>query len=90
MLKRYFITKNGTFLKCCWSDRTKQQMEKIVADMQREDTDSEYKLYEWDGELIYSLLETMRDKKVFQEINWNWDKKYSPVYEARDEDWDIT
>ena len=65
-------------------------MEKIVLDMQEEDPDSEYKLYEWDGDLIASLLPIMRDKQVFREINWNWDKKYKPVEEERAEDWDIT
>lgn len=87
---RYFVTKNGVFIKSCWSGIEKRKMEQIVADMQQKDPDSEFKMYSWDGDLIYSLLPIMLDKQVFREENWNWDKKYRTEKENVEEDWDIT
>lgn len=53
-------------------------MEHIIADMQKEAPDSEFKMYSWDGELSFSLLPIMFEKNLFKEENWNWDKKYKP------------
>lgn len=50
-------------------------MEQIVADMQKENSDSEFKLYSWDGELLASVLQIMLEKGAFKEVNWNWDNK---------------
>ena len=77
-MNKFFVTKNGTFLKCCYSGIDKQKMEQIVAAMQKEDPDSKFKLYSWDGELINSILPIMLEKGAFTEENWNWDKKYKP------------
>lgn len=76
-MNKFFVTKNGTFLKCCYSGIDKRKMEQIVADMQTEDPDSEFKMYSWDGELLASVLPIMLEKHAFEEINWNWDKKYN-------------
>lgn len=51
-------------------------MEQIVADMQKEEPDSEFKLYSWDGDLLFSVLPIMLEKQAFKEVNWNWDKKF--------------
>lgn len=75
-MNKFFVTKNGTFLKCCYSGIDKRKMEQIVAYMQEKEPDSKFKLYSWDGELINSLLPIMLEKHVFREENWNWDKKY--------------
>ena len=75
-MDKFFVTKNGTFLKRCYSGIDKQKMEQIVADMQTEEPDSEFKMYSWDGELLASVLPIMLEKHAFEEINWNWDKKY--------------
>lgn len=77
-MDKFFVTKNGTFIKSCWSGIDKRKMEQIVADMQKDEPGSEFKLYSWDGELINSLLPIMLEKHVFREENWNWDKKYKP------------
>ena len=53
-------------------------MEQIVADMQEKEPDSEFKMYSWDGELLASVLPIMLEKRAFEEVNWNWDKKYKP------------
>ena len=47
-MNRFYVTKNGTFIRCCWSDIDRRKMEQIVADMQKEEPDSEFKLYSWD------------------------------------------
>lgn len=88
-MNKFFVTKNGTFIKRCWSGIDKRKMEQIVADMQEEDPDSEFKMYSWDGDLIFSLLPIMVEKQVFEEVIWNWDKKYIPERD-NEEDWDIT
>ena len=75
-MDKFFVTKNGTFLKRCYSGIDKRKMEQIVADLQKDEPDSKFKLYSWDGELINSLLPIMLEKHVFREENWNWDKKY--------------
>lgn len=57
------MTKNGEFIKCCWTGGIdEQKMEQIVANMQKEDPDSEFKLYSWDGELLASVLPIMLEK----------------------------
>lgn len=89
-MNKFFVTKNGTFIKCCWDGIDKQKMEQIVADMQKEDPDSEFKLYSWDGDLFFSILPIMLEKHAFNEVNWNWDKKYRPENIDYEEDWDIT
>lgn len=89
-MNKFFVTKNGTFLKRCYSGIDIRKMEKIVADMQNEEPDCEFKLYSWDGELINSFLPIMLEKHVFREENWNWDKKYKPENFDYEEDWDIT
>ena len=89
-MNKFFVTKNGTFIKYCWSGIDKRKMEQIVADMQEKDPDSEFKMYSWDGDLIFSLLPIMVEKQVFEEVNWNWDKKYIPENIDYEEDWDIT
>lgn len=86
---RYFVTKNGVFIKSCWSGIDKQKMEQIVACLQKEEPDAEFKLYSWDGELPSSVLPIMLDY-AFHEVNWNWDKKYKPEDLDYEEDWDIT
>lgn len=78
-MNKFFVTKNGVFIKRCYSDIDKRKMEQIVAEMQEEDPDSEFKMYSWDGELINSLLPIMLEKGAFAEENWNWDKKYIPA-----------
>ena len=82
-MNKFFVTKNGTFIKRCWSNIDKRKIEQIVADMQKENSDSEFKLYSWDGELLASVLPIMLEKGAFKEVNWNWDKKYIP---GRDEE----
>ena len=89
-MNKFFVTKNGTFIKCCWSGIDRPKMEQIVAYMQKKDPDSEFKMYSWDGELSFSLLPIMLDKQLFKEENWNWDKKYKPENLDYEEDWDIT
>ena len=90
-MDKFFVTKNGTFLKCCWSGIDTRKMEQIVADMQKEEPDSEFKMYSWNGELtLFSILPIMVEKQVFKEENWNWDKKYKPENLDYEEDWDIT
>lgn len=74
-MNKFFVTKNGTFIKCCWSDINTRKMEHIVADMQKKEPDCEFKLYSWDGDLITSILPIMLEANAFEEINWNWDKK---------------
>lgn len=74
-MNKFFVTKNGTFIKRCWSGIDKRKMEQIVTDMQIEDPDSEFKLYSWDGELLASVLPIMLEKGAFKEVNWNWDNK---------------
>lgn len=75
-MNKFFVTKNDTFINCCYSGIDKRKMEQIVAYMQEKDPDSEFKLYSWDGELLASVLPIMLEKHAFEEINWNWDKKY--------------
>ena len=90
-MNRFYVTKNGTFIRCCWSGIDTRKMEKIVADMQKEEPDSEFKLYSLDGELtLFSILQIMVEKQVFKEENWNWDKKYKPENINYEEDWEIT
>ena len=90
-MNRFYVTKNGTFIRCCWSDIDTRKMEQIVADMQKKEPDSEFKLYYWNGELtLFSILPIMVENKVFKEENWNWDKKYKPENIDYEEDWDIT
>ena len=43
--------------------------------MQKENSDSEFKLYSWDGELLASVLPIMLEKGAFKEVNCNWDNK---------------
>lgn len=74
-MNKFFVTKNGEFIKCCWSGIDERKMEQIVADMQKENSDSEFKLYSWDGDLIASILPIMLEANAFKEVNWNWDKK---------------
>ena len=90
-MNKFFVTKNGEFIKCCWSGIDTRKMEHIVADMQKKEPDCEFKLYSWDGELtLFSILPIMVEKQVFREVNWNWDKKYRPENFDYEEDWDIT
>ena len=90
-MNKYFVTKNCTFIKCCWSGIDERKMEQIVADMQEDEPDSEFKMYSWDGELLASVLPIMLEKHAFEEVNWNWDKKYRPEnFDYEEEDWDIT
>ena len=89
-MNKFFVTKNGTFIKCCWGGMDKREMEQLVADMQKEEPDAEFKLYSWDGDLIFSILPIMLEKQAFKEVNWNWDKKYRPENFDYEEDWDIT
>ena len=74
-MNKFFVTKNGTFIKCCWSDINTRKMEQIVADMQKKEPDAEFKMYSWGGDLITSILPIMLEANAFEEINWNWDKK---------------
>lgn len=74
-MNKFFVTKNGEFIKCCWSGIDERKMEQIVADMQKKDPDSEFKMYSWDGELLASVLPIMLEKGAFKEVNWNWDNK---------------
>jgi hypothetical protein len=90
-MNKFFVTKNGEFIKCCWSGIDTRKMEQIVADMQKDEPDSEFKMYSWNGELtLFSILPIMVEKQVFREENWNWDKKYKPENLDDEEDWDIT
>lgn len=93
-MNKFFVTKNGTFLKCYWSGIDKQKMEQIVANMKKVEPDSEFKMYSWDGELLYSILPIMLEKQALREENWNWDNKYKPepkpvhgVEEGEPEEW---
>lgn len=89
-MNKFFVTKNGTFLNCCYSGIDKRKMEQIVACLQKEEPDAEFKLYSWDGDLTASILPIMLEIHAFQEVNWNWDKKYKPENLDYEEDWDIT
>ena len=89
-MNNFFVTKNGTFIKCCWSGIDERKMEQIVADMQKKEPDAEFKLYNWDGELLASVLQIMLEKGAFKEVNWNWDKKLKEEKQIFEEDWDIT
>lgn len=75
-MNKFFVTKNGTFIKCCWNGIDRQKMEQIVADLQEKEPDAEFKLYRWDGDLITCVLPIMLEAHAFEEINWNWDKKF--------------
>lgn len=74
-MNKFFVTKNGEFIKCCWSGWDKRKMEQLVADMQKDEPNAEFKMYSWDGELLASVLPIMLEKGAFEEVNWNWDKK---------------
>ena len=58
-MNKFFVTKNGEFIKCCWSGIDERKMEQIVAGMKEEESDSEFKMYSWDGELLASVLPIM-------------------------------
>ena len=77
-MNKFFVTKNGTFLNCCYSGIDKRKMEQIVAYMQKEEPEAEFKMYSWGGELTASILQIMLENNLFKEENWNWDKKYKP------------
>ena len=87
---KFFVTKNGIFIKCCWSGIDRRKMEQIVADMQKNEPNAEFKMYNWDGELSFSLLPIMLENNLFKEENWNWNKKYKSENLDYEEDWDIT
>lgn len=74
-MNKFFVTKNGTFIKRCWSGIDERKMEQIVAGMKEEEPDSEFKMYSWDGELLASVLPIMLEKGAFKEVNWNRDNK---------------
>jgi len=64
---RYFITKNGIFLKKCYTINI-DLVKKIVKELQDDEPDAEFKIYKWDGDVIASLLPIMFEKGMFEEI----------------------
>ena len=88
---KYFIKKNEAFLSASY-ETTKNVVEKIVADMQRKEPDAKFEMFEWDGWLNLKVLETLQETGCLSKINWNWDKKYIPRRNVKDDDadWDIT
>ena len=74
---KYFIKKNGTFLSASY-------------DMQRKEPHAEFKMYEWDGWMNMKVVQTLEECECLDEVNWNWDRKYIPMRDDEDDDWDIT
>ena len=86
---KYFIKKDGTFLSASY-ETTRDVVERIVADMQRKEPYAEFKMYEWDGWMNMKVVQTLEECECLDEVNWNWDRKYIPIRDDADDDWDIT
>jgi hypothetical protein len=47
-------------------------------------------MYEWDGWMNMKVVQTLEECECLDEVNWNWDRKYIPMRDDEDDDWDIT
>lgn len=75
-MNKFFVTKNGTFIKCCWSDINTRKMEHIVADMQKKEPDCEFKLYSYGDDEYEDDCYDYDSDEVDYNKGYQWHTKY--------------